>query len=412
MYQQKQVLIADGNAANARKLADLPGRLGSLDVSPDGKRLLLVEMSGPIPDWEKGDTFEAETDGSGMHRIRTFSPDECSFRWSWDGKYLLYSARDGKRWDLWALPVHAGPFRSKKPIRLTNGPLSFPQGAIPGRDGKQIFAIGTKQRGEMVRYDMQSHRFVPLLAGISATDATYSRDGNWVAFTTFPDHILWRSRSDGSERMQLTHPPMEAAEPFISPDGTRVAFGTPRDGVFISDMKGGEPQRIGDNLTSPRWSPDGSSIVVNWNGTNGQYGLKVIDLRTGKADDIPGSGDKVGPCWLDQEHLLAGIEGGPNLLIFNLKTRKWTDFFSSDAVNFITSPDGKYVYIASGNPEPGVQRIRVANRHVETIASLRDFPRVINFGWTQLRVAPDGSPTLTRAADGPEVYALNVRWPN
>jgi hypothetical protein len=36
---------------------------------------------------------------------------------------------------------------------------------------------------------------------------------------------------------------------------------------------------------------------------------------------------------------------------------------------------------------------------------------VVNHGWTQLRVAPDGSPTLTRSVDSSEIYALNVKWP-
>ena len=103
--------------------------------------------------------------------------------------------------------------RSRKPIRLTNGPLSY-SGARPSRDGKQIFAIGTKQRGELVRYDMKSHQFVPFLSGISAIDPTFSRDGQWVAYTSYPDHTLWRSRSDGTERMQLTYPPMEVCVPF------------------------------------------------------------------------------------------------------------------------------------------------------------------------------------------------------
>jgi hypothetical protein len=65
----------------------------------------------------------------------------------------------------------------------------------------------------------------------------------------------------------------------------------------------------------------------------------------------------------------------------------------------------------NGNPDPGLQRIRLSDRQMETITSLNDFPRVLNFGWTQLGVTPDGSPVLTRAADGSEVYALNVRWP-
>ncbi len=80
-------------------------------------------------------------------------------------------------------------------------------GPIPSRDGKQIFAIGAKQRGELVRYDVNAKQFVPFLFGISAFDPTFSRDGKWVAYTSYPDHMLWRSRSDGAERMQLTYPP-------------------------------------------------------------------------------------------------------------------------------------------------------------------------------------------------------------
>ncbi len=87
--------------------------------------------------------------------------------------------------------------RPGKPIRLTNGPLPY-SNPYPSRDGKRIFALGTKQRGELVRYDMKSHQFEPFLSGISATDPTFSRDGKWVAYVSYPDHNLWRSRSDGS----------------------------------------------------------------------------------------------------------------------------------------------------------------------------------------------------------------------
>jgi hypothetical protein len=48
---------------------------------------------------------------------------------------------------------------------------------------------------------MKSKQFVPFLSGISATDPTFSRDGRWVAYVSYPDHILWRSRGDGSEGM-------------------------------------------------------------------------------------------------------------------------------------------------------------------------------------------------------------------
>jgi Tol biopolymer transport system component len=274
--------------------------------------------------------------------------------------------------------------------------------------------VASKERGELVRYDMKSHQFLPLLSGISATDATYSKDGKWVAYTTYPDHNLWRSRSDGSERIQLTYPPLDVAEPFISPDGTKVVFGSMSDdSICVIDMNGGLPRKIVESAESPRWSPDGSSIVATARGGTGRYrnnGLRIVEVGTGNMSEVPSSKGKGGAFWLDQETLGAD-EGYKKLLIFDLRTRKWTDLVAGNFVNWINSPDGRYVYFASGGAEPSVQRIRVADRQVETITSLKDFTRVMNFEWTQLRVAPDGSPTLTRSLDSQEIYALNVRWP-
>src|SRR5271155_5034474 len=163
--------------------------------------------------------------------------------------------------DIWLIPWKTGLFcRPGKPIRLTNGPLPYTQ-PLPSRDGKQIFALGTKQRGELVRYDMQSHQFQPFQGGISATDVTFSRDGKWVAYTSFPDHTLWRSRSDGSGRVQLTYPPMEVAAPSMSPDGTKVAFRTPDWDLYVINMEGGAAQVVAKHSDGPSWSPDGNLLL-------------------------------------------------------------------------------------------------------------------------------------------------------
>ena len=69
--------------------------------------------------------------------------------------------------------------------QLTNGPLSYDI-AVPSGDGKQIFAIGTKRRGELVRYDEKTKHFIPFLGGMSAINPTFSRDGQWMAYTSYP----------------------------------------------------------------------------------------------------------------------------------------------------------------------------------------------------------------------------------
>jgi hypothetical protein len=73
--------------------------------------------------------------------------------------------------------------------------------------------------------------------------------------------------------------------------------------------------------------------------------------------------------------------------------------------------DGKYVVLATAGPEPILQRLRVGDHHLETPTALKGFTRLANLSWTQLRIAADGSPVITRAADNPQIYALSVKWP-
>jgi len=419
----RDVLIAENNGSRPRKIASFAGTVGNLVVSPDGDHILLqADTRGDL----KPDVFAMRADGTGLRQIRAANANECCFGWSRDGKYLVYSARTGHRWDLWALPVPDGRFgRPERAVRLTNGPVSFAEGAVGSRDGKHLFAIGSKERGQLVRYDMKARQFVPLLGGISATDATYSQDGKWVAYTMFPEHTLWRSRSDGSERMQLTFPPMQVWEPIISPDGTKVVFDSVAGGSVVSagnqglvseilviDVNGGAPRVVSASAWSPKWSPDGKLVAYNLLPPAGSFGqLEIAEIATGKKTEIPSPDGKLGAFWLDAQTIVAANGNLKKLMIFDFRTGKWTDLVAATLENWINSPDGKYVYYAAGGAESSIQRIRVADRRVETVTSLKDFTRVQNFGAPQLRMAADGSPTLTRAVDSEEVYAISVHWP-
>ncbi len=106
---------------------------------------------------------------------------------------------------------------------MTAGPMNT-GGTLPSKDGKRLFVLGWQPRGELVRYDAKSQQFVPYLSGISAEGLGFSRDGEWVAYVTLPDGTLWRSKVDGSQRLQLSFPPMQAALARWSPDGKRIAF--------------------------------------------------------------------------------------------------------------------------------------------------------------------------------------------
>jgi Tol biopolymer transport system component len=367
----------------------------------------------------------ANPDGSGQRVIVDFSERRgvCCARWTPDSRYIVFEDRTHGRVDLWAAEVQAGFLqRVHPPVRLTNGPISY-AGAKPSSDGKQIFAIGTKRgvasigRGELVRYDMNSKQFVPILSGISAFNPTFSSDGKWVAYASYPDHTLWRSRTDGTERLQLTDPPTRVSFSFISPDGKQVTYSNPGGEINVISMDGGPPRRVAEKQSwAASWSPDGNQVVFADYSDRPHIKFEIYDLRTGNRSIVPETDGLTGVQWVAEDLLVAASTDRARLVVFDLKTQKWSDLvpgpIPGSVVNWAHSPDYKFVYYTSGGAEPQVLRARLADHKVEAIASLRDLPRALGpDGNTQISVAPDGSPVFTRDIGTQEIYALTVKWP-
>jgi dipeptidyl aminopeptidase/acylaminoacyl peptidase len=85
------------------------------------------------------------------------------------------------------------------------------------------------------------------------------------------DYEIFVMNPDGSGRTNLTNDGDADAEdrmPAVSPDGTKIAFMSDRDGdneVFVMDSDGSDPTNITNNTvydTAPSWSADGSKIAI------------------------------------------------------------------------------------------------------------------------------------------------------
>jgi Tol biopolymer transport system component len=423
----RELQVAESDGSNPRKLLSMPGIviLENPSVSPDGKRIAFTSYSRG---WSTSALFEGAADGGGTHAILDASEggQPCCGTWSSDGRYLLYTTtnRGGANFggsDLWALPMQSGFLyrygkSPRKPIRLTAGPLSY-SGAVASSDGKHVFAIGTKRRSELVRYDMKLHQFLPFLSGISAFNPSFSKDAKWVAYTSYPDHTLWRSRSDGTARLQLTYPPMEIASASLSPDATHIAFRNSNWDLFVIDRDGGAPKRIAQHSDAPSWSPDGKLLLFTSYtdapiGENTRSYLQIFDFRTGKTSEVPSSRGTLGGIWISQDRLVATPYNPTKFLTFDLKTQRWTELITGGFVNWAVSPDGKYLYFTTRGAELQAQRLRFADRKVETITSLKELRQAVDdLQGTWLNVAPDGSPIFARDIGTQEIYSLNVRWP-
>jgi eukaryotic-like serine/threonine-protein kinase len=421
--------VANEDGSNRHKVAEVQGGLYTAATSPDGKRIRFNVLDDNL----LYSMWEVQTDGTSLHRLTTLAVPEAAQEvggnWTHDGRYFLFQAGEAGRWDLWALPDSGGVFRhSATAMRLTNGPLSY-EGPVSSRDGKKIFAVGSKKRGELIRYDSQGRRFVPYLAGISAVETNASPDGKWVLYVSYPDHTLWRCRSDGSERMQLTFPPMMVFYPKISPDGTRVAFnGLTTDSglnVYVLSMKGGTPEKVVEKLGgTPAWSPDGNSLAYaalapGHHVYDGGHFLEmhVLNLQSKRVSVIP-TDDNGYYFWWPKPDKLVAAKGRPAPYLFDFTTKKWSKLggdFDANVLDSAPSPDAKYLYLLTADKK--VRRLRASDFKIELVADVAGVRLVFDdslgetTGGSWIGVAADGSPTLTHDVGSDEIYALDVKWP-
>ncbi len=424
-----EIFLAGSDGSEARRLLATAGTPSYLRWSPDGT---ILRFTVDNPQTNNRSLWQASVDGSNLHALLpgwNTPPNECCGNWTPDGRYFVFQAIRAGRVNIWALSENHGLFRSTRhePMQLTTGPMNIGE-PVPSRDGKKLFVEGWQPRGELVRFDAKSGQFAPYLAGISAWGLDFSRDGKWVAYNDSPDGAMWRSELDGTQKLQLTFPPLQAYLPRWSPDGEQIAFfghppGEPWQ-IYVIPAAGGSPEllyRNGKNLADPNWSPDGKSLVF------GEYALSnqgsaiyVLDLKTRNTSKLTGSDGLFSPRWSPNgRYVVALTLNSLQLMLFDFTTQKWTDLAQIYAAYPNWSRDGDYVcFNGMQDNDPGYFRVRISDRKVERILSLKAFQAAVGaLGQTSAALgqwsglAPDGSPLLVRDASIQEIYALDWQTP-
>jgi Tol biopolymer transport system component/DNA-binding winged helix-turn-helix (wHTH) protein len=419
-YASKDELdVADRDGAFVRKL------IGGLGIpwwprwSVDGKKLRFTLSD---PKTQSSSIWEVRSDGTHLRAVLpgwNNPPTECCGSWTPDGRNFVFQATQDETTSIWALHEGTGILRREisGPVQLTNGPMST-YVPLPSPDGKKIYVIGVKNRGEVVRYEPRKRQFVPFLPGVSALDIEFSRDVRSVVYVQYPELTLWRARRDGSERLQLTSLPFRARFPRWSPDGKQIAFFGGMPGkpwkVYLIAAEGGEPQQLlGDELNEgdPSWSPDGGSLAFGrlpWKtGTTEPSEIYIMDLKSHRLTTVPGSNGLFSPRWSPNgKYLLATKVDSSAFLVFDLANQKWNVLVQGVVGYPYWSRDGDYVYFEDLNVphRSSVARIRIKDRRVETIADLSTL-RQISVGW--IGRGPDDLPIAVREVGTEEIYALD-----
>jgi Tol biopolymer transport system component len=271
-------------------------------------------------------------------------------------------------------------------------------------------------RGELSRFDFSTHQFKPFLGGISAQGATFSRDGKFVAYVSYPEGTLWKANADGSGAVQLTDPPMEVFMPRWSPDGTQIVFtgSVVQDSAnYIVSSEGGSPRRVvPDDHTFEMhsdWSPDGHKIVFVSLLSPQSAVVRIVDLASRGVTTLPGSVGKWGPRWSpDGRYLVAVATDEHKLTIFDFNTQQWSTLAQNGSFAAAQwSHDGRYIYFRKPVNDRGVFRIPLTGGKAERVVDLKDWH---DAGWLGRYFAldPTDAPLLLRDIGSKDIYALTI----
>ncbi|WP_326820454.1 S41 family peptidase [Streptosporangium sp. NBC_01756] len=112
--------------------------------------------------------------------------------------------------------------------------------------------------------------------------------------TFVADDDVWAAPSGGGRAWRLTSDRAPAGHPRLSPDATKVAWTSVRDGapeVFLADLESGSAERLthwGDPRTRTRgWTPDGEVLAISATGQPFASRTWAYALADGQIERLP-----------------------------------------------------------------------------------------------------------------------------
>ena len=133
-----------------------------------------------------------------------------------------------------------------------------------------------------------------------------SRDGGSLVYVVREagQTDIFMRRVGGENPTNLTSDfPGDDSQPALSPDGTKIAFRSEREGggIFLMGATGESPRRLTDFGYDPAWSPDGREIAFAtspWTSGDGELGgaLWAVNVATGAQRRLH-EGTVLSPAW-------------------------------------------------------------------------------------------------------------------
>jgi Tol biopolymer transport system component/tRNA A-37 threonylcarbamoyl transferase component Bud32 len=409
------IFVARADGSSPREIFRGKAGIHWLRWSPDGTRIRFGAFDRAASEWW---WLELPSDGSAPP-VRVGRGEEGS--WSADGERFVYGqwgapAGDagvtGPRFDLYAASPGAR-WSEADATPLTFGPFDFASPAFTP-DGRTIVASGSLRRMELLRYAGAGERW-ERASDVPGGFVEFSPDGEWVAWLDPSSLTLWRSRRDGSSRLQLTVPPMAVGLFDWSPDSRRLVFVADKAGgrepgvVHIVSREGGTLEAFSDPHGNPVWDPcwlDANTIA--WGNLRGaEAAVWTVDLASRLVTRLPGSDGMMGAKCAPDGRVLAARAWSQGYWLYHPETKRWEDLAQPSNLWYPTwARDGQTLYGLSLDSR-AIYRFRIGQPGREKVADLGSVQPTAPWLDAWMGLDPQDAPLVLRSAGLSDLFALD-----
>lgn len=412
---QQQVMLADSNGQNASVLANTAGTPFWPSWSPDGKT---VRFSVHEADDQKS-LYEVDLADGSVTPVLKGDPHEhhaCCGSWSANGKYFVYIVDGSGASTIWARREKLFNWKMiGNPWEIAAGPVDFWRSPTLSPDLHHLYAMGEQSR---LYLTMLSRNFEPVLRDLSVSSMSVSHDGEWIAYTLHPEGTLWKSRLDGSERVQLSAPGEFAKSPQWSEDDRSLIYVREENGgntiARVNAAGGGSRTTIPGirDVSQIAYAPVGKKIAFEAQAGSNHFesAISILKLDDHSIEVLPASSDLSSVKWSPDAHYLSAVTNDRSRLkLFDVSTQTWHDILSSGAIGaqawdqkknilyFIEAQNGSYVLmkylVASGKT---LEVRKMPERYDENYAS------------SILEVTPSGELLFGYSVGENELYDISI----
>lgn len=294
------------------------GRVGGVQVSPDGKRVLYsVSYYSVEQDKSNSDLFMMNTDGTGKYQITDTEFREVAAKWFKGGEKIAYLSSKSGSMQLWIMDADGS---DKERVTDVEGGIS--DFAFSPDETKLLYVADVKYGQRTV----DLHPDLPKSSGIIVDDLMYKHWDEWKQSVPHPFVADFTGKKIKNVKDILEGEPYESPmKPFggieqlaWSPDGKTIAYTSRKkegiayavstnSDIYFYDLATGKTENKTEGMMgydqNPAFSPDGKWLMWQSMERDGYEADKnrlfVMNLGTGEKTDLSATFDQnvEAPVW-------------------------------------------------------------------------------------------------------------------